>query len=347
MALEPAAVLIGLREGLEALLIVGVLLGLLGRLGHAESRRHVWWGAALGVAASVAIGLVVRAAFATWFEDQGAAWFEIVAALAAVAILTYMVLWMYQHTRTLLGTVRGRVEAASAEGRWVLVGSLAFVTVLREGVETVLFFSALAARVSWASLMVSGAVGLAASALIAFVIFRYTVRVDLKRFFAVTGMLLVLVAGGLLVHVGHAGADVGLWAHGEPLWDTSATLPDSGHWLGGPLHALVGYEDQPTTLQLLLYSSYVLGVGGWYLAAGLGMARRAGVPLVLLLHLTDLAAPLPAERLAGPAQRLFTISHRSQAAKRAHLDRALARVRAAYSLTTTEALVAAYRREAA
>lgn len=100
-------------------------------------------------------------------------------------------------------------------------------------------------------------------------------------------------------------------------------------------------------LPLPFHPSYSLVLGGWYLAAGLKLAGRSGAPLVLLLHLTDLAAPLPAARLSGPAQRLFTISHRTQAAKRAHLDRAIARVRAAYSLTTTEALVQAHRREAA
>src|SRR5687767_7478269 len=92
---DPAALLIGLREGLEALLIIGILLGLLRRLGHADKGRYVWLGAGLGVVASIALGLAVQLLFATFFEDgPGAAYFEIGVALVAVGILTYMVLWM-------------------------------------------------------------------------------------------------------------------------------------------------------------------------------------------------------------------------------------------------------------
>ncbi len=261
---DPAALLIGLREGLEALLILGILLGLLRRLGHADKSRHVWWGAAAGAGASVVLGLAVQAAFATWFEETGAAAFEVVVALVAVGILTYMVLWMQKHTTQLLGTVKERAQAAASEGRWILLAGLAFFTVFREGIEMVLFYAARLADLGWPSLLLSGALGLAASALLAFLIFRLTVQVSLRGFFGVTGFLLIFIAAGLLVHSAHAAADLGWIPHGEALWDTSGALPDEGHWLGGPLHAFFGYVDQPTALQLLLYLGYVIGVGGWY-----------------------------------------------------------------------------------
>lgn len=102
--IDPAALLIGLREGLEAFLIIGILLGLL-----------------------------VQALFASFFENgPGAAWFEIIVALAAIAILTYMVLWMEKHTHTLTDTIKRKTERATIEGRWVILGSLAFFTVFRE-----------------------------------------------------------------------------------------------------------------------------------------------------------------------------------------------------------------------
>lgn len=273
--LDAGALLIGLREGLEALLVLGILLGMLRRLGHAEQGRRVWLGAVLGVVASVAAGLLVEAAFQAWFEDTGAALFEVVVALVAVGILTYMVLWMQRHTTQLLGVVKERVALATATGRWGLLAALAFVTVFREGIEVVLFFAARSADVPWSALLVSGAVGLLLSAVVAYAVFRLTVQVSLRGFFGVTGLLLVFVAAGLLVHVGHAAADLGWIPHGEPLWDTSGALPDDGHWLGGPLHALVGYEDQPTMFQLLLYVGYVVGVGGWYLGTLLQPERRA------------------------------------------------------------------------
>src|SRR5687768_11469933 len=94
-----AALLIGLREGLEALLILGILLAILRRLGRSDKAHHVWLGAGLGVLASVIVGVIVQAIFATWFaEGPGAAIFEIVVALLAVVILTYMVIWMQKHT---------------------------------------------------------------------------------------------------------------------------------------------------------------------------------------------------------------------------------------------------------
>src|SRR5687767_13527483 len=112
---DPAALLIGLREGLEAFLIVGILLGLLRRLDHADKGRYVWMGAGLGVVASVLLGLLVQALFATFFEEgPGAAYFEIGVALVAAGILTYMVLWMEKHTRTLLDTVKRQTERAAA-----------------------------------------------------------------------------------------------------------------------------------------------------------------------------------------------------------------------------------------
>lgn len=288
-AVDPAALLIGLREGLEALLVLGILLGILRRLGHADRAHHVWIGAGLGVVASVGVGLLVEAAFSAWFEDTGAAIFEVVVALVAVGILTYMVLWMYKHTQTLVATVKEKADRAAAEGRWAFIGGLAFFTVFREGLETVLFYGARLAEVGWPALIVSGLIGFAISGLLAYAIFRMTVQVSLRAFFGITGFLLILIAAGLLVHVVHAASDLGWIPHGEPLWDTSGTLPDEDHWLGGPLHALVGYEDQPTALQLLLYLGYVVGVGGWYASrlspakAQRRVATTAGVVLLLVL----------------------------------------------------------------
>ncbi|HEX2065949.1 MAG TPA: FTR1 family protein [Candidatus Thermoplasmatota archaeon] len=299
-AIDPASLLIGLREGLEALLIIGILLGLLRRLGHADKGRFVWIGAGLGVAASVLLGLLVQVAFAAFFEDgPGAAWFEIVVALVAVAILTYMVLWMERHTRTLVDTVQRQTERAAMEGRWVLLGSLAFFTVVREGLEMVLFFATRLNELGWGTLVLSGALGIAVSAALAYAFFRLTVKVSLRAFFGTTGLMLVVIAAGLLVHVTMAAADAGLLPRGEPLWDTSGVLPDHGHWLGGPLHAFVGYTATPTALQLLLYLGYLVGVGGWYLSRLAAPQRRrrsaaaAGGLLLLLVSGFAVAGAYP------------------------------------------------------
>ncbi|HET6399685.1 MAG TPA: FTR1 family protein [Candidatus Thermoplasmatota archaeon] len=305
-ALDPAAVLIGLREGLEALLVLGILLGLVRRFGHPEKQGLLWLGALAGVVASVAVGVLVARYALSWFEDGGgAALFEVVVALTAVAILTYMVVWMQKHTTDLLAKARRAAEAAATDGRWVVLASLTFVTVFREGLETVLFFAARSSQVSWSVLVVSGLVGFAISAAIAALVFGLTVKVDLKRFFGITGILLVFIAAGLLIHVAHAAADLGWIGHGEPLWDTSGALPDHDHWLGGPLHALFGYEDQPTALGLLLYLGYLVGVGGWYLSRLASprdqkRARTAAVACaMLLLGVFAFAGAVPTASLGG------------------------------------------------
>jgi high-affinity iron transporter len=278
---DPAALLIGLREGLEALLIIGILLGMLKRLGHADKGRYVWLGAGLGVLASIGLGILVQVLFAAFFEDgPGAAYFEIGVALVAVAILTYMVLWMEKHTRTLVDTVKRETQRAAVEGRWILLGSLAFFTVVREGLEVVLFYAARLNDLGWGPL-------LALSAIVVYAFFRLTVKVSLRAFFGITGLMLVVIAAGLLVHVVMAATDVGLLPAGEPMWDTSGSLPDSEHWLGGPLHAFFGYSATPTALQLLLYFGYLVGVGGWYVSRIVkpSAQRRTTVAAAALLFL--------------------------------------------------------------
>ncbi|MEA3190487.1 MAG: high-affinity iron transporter [Thermoplasmata archaeon] len=275
-SVDPAAALIGLREGLEALLVLGILLGLVRRFGHPEKQALLWMGAGAGVVASIVVGLLVARFAMGWFEDAGgAALFEVVVALTAVGILTYMIVWMQQHTTELLGKAKRAVQDAATGGRWMVLAALTFVTVFREGLETVLFYAARSSAVSWGDLLLSGAVGFGASALIAALVFGFTVKVDLRKFFGVTGAFLILIAAGLLIHVVHAAADLGWIPHGAALWDTSGALPDHDHWLGGPLHALIGYEDQPTALGLLLYLGYIVGVGGWYLSRIVAKERRA------------------------------------------------------------------------
>jgi high-affinity iron transporter len=277
MSFVPEAALIALREGLEAFLIVGILLGFVMKLGRPDARKWVWLGLAAGIAASLAVGLLVQAFLLDSFEDGGgAAWFELVAALTAVGVLTYMVVWMWRHTRTLMAGLRQKVgEALTGNALWA-IGLLTFSSVIREGLEVVLFYGALAGRNAAFDLAWSGLVGMVVSAAIVLALQLGAIRFDLQRFFAVTGILLVFIAAGLLVHSVHAASDLGLLPHGHALWDTSGVLHDDSA-AGRILHALVGYTAQPTLLQALLYFGYLFGVGLPYLA-GLGWFRRQGEP---------------------------------------------------------------------
>lgn len=269
----PEAALIALREGLEAFLIVGILLGFVIKLGRADARRWVWLGMLAGIGASLAVGLFVRFFLLDTFETKGGGeWFELVAALTAVCVLTYMVFWMWKHTRTLMVGLQRKIgDALSSDTLWV-VAFLTFISVLREGLEVVLFYGALAARYDGVALAWSGLVGAAASVAIVILIFKTTVSFNLQKFFGATGVLLVFVAAGLLVHSVHALTALGVLAPAQALWNTGSFVSDEGV-AGRVLHALTGYTAEPTLLQAVLYFGYLFGVGIPYLRS-LGMYRR-------------------------------------------------------------------------
>jgi len=267
--LDVAAILVGLREGFEACLLVGILLGMVTRLGHAGQRRTVWTGALLGLAASVAAGSAL-AGLEGWYEgSHGDALIEVATGVVALALVVYMVLWMQRQTAGMAGGLHTKMVEALSTGRSGVVAALAFLVVLREGIETVLFYAARAATEPWLALATSGVLGLAAAALLAAGVFRLSVRVNMERFYALTGYLLILLAAGILVGaVGAAeelGADHHLWTPSPQAWDLSGPLPsDGGNALGNLLHVLVGYEAQPTWAQVVAYVLFVGGLGAWH-----------------------------------------------------------------------------------
>lgn len=267
MGFVAEAALIALREGLEAFLIVGILLGFLTRLNRPDGKKWVWIGLGAGVAASLAVGLLVQLVILEAFEAAGGGlWFELVAALAAVVVLTYMVFWMWQNTRTLMAGIRKKVGQAVDQNTLWVVALLTFLAVIREGLEIVLFYAALAGRNSAFDLAWSGLIGAAFSIVIVVAIFQTSVSLNLPKFFAVTGLLLVFIAAGLLVHSVHAAMEIGLLPHMAPIWDTSGFLSDDSA-LGRILHALVGYAATPNIMQAVAYFGYLFGIGIPYLAS--------------------------------------------------------------------------------
>ncbi len=273
MAFVAEAALIALREGLEAFLIVGILLGFVMKLGRPDARRWVWLGLAAGVAASLLVGLLVQFFLLETFEERGGAeWFELFAALVAVTVLTYMVFWMWKHTRSLMAGLQKKIGDALSRNALGVVALLTFVSVLREGLEVVLFYGALAGRNAGFDLAWSGLLGAVLSVGIVVAILKTTLHFDLQRFFAVTGILLVFVAAGLLVHSVHAATSLGLLSPAPAVWDTSGFVGEDGA-AGRILHALVGYTPQPTLLQALLYFGYLFAVGVSYLKS-LGFYHR-------------------------------------------------------------------------
>ncbi|MEE8391115.1 MAG: FTR1 family protein, partial [Anaerolineae bacterium] len=157
-----ASLLITLREGLEAALIVGIVLSVLRKLGHADRSRPVWAGVLVAVVVSVAIGLVLNGLGVT-FEGRGEEIFEGVAMLLAAVVLTWMIFWMQRQGRQIQAELESDVRRAVTTGSaWALFG-LAFVAVVREGIETVLFLTAAAFSATPAQTLTGGALGLIAA----------------------------------------------------------------------------------------------------------------------------------------------------------------------------------------
>lgn len=252
-----AGFLLALREGLEAAIIVGLLLGALRRTRHQEMSRFVWVGVGLAIVLSAGIGFGLVAVGAG-LEGRAEELFEGTMLTLAAAILTWVVVWM-QGQYVAAHAEQEMRRAASAGQRWA-VFLAAFVAVGREGLETGLFVSA-AALAGDRILVVLGAIlGLITAALLGAGMYATTLRLNLRRFFTVTSALIVLVAAGMLGHAVHEFSELGLIPPLiEPVWDISRGLrPDSP--IGQLAAVLLGYDPTPSLAQAVTYVGYLVGM---------------------------------------------------------------------------------------
>jgi high-affinity iron transporter len=186
-----------LREGFEASLIVGILLAFLDRTGRRDGFVAVWTGAGIAAAISVGVGALLFAIGAE-LEGTAEAAFEGGAMLLAAGLLTWMIFWMRKQSRGLKRELESPVEHALATGSAFALGLVAFVSVLREGVETALFLFGTVEGSNRLVASTGAAVGLAAAVGLGYLFYRGSSRLDLRRFFTVTSVLLLLFAGWLL-----------------------------------------------------------------------------------------------------------------------------------------------------
>jgi high-affinity iron transporter len=263
-----AAALITLREGLEAALIVGIVLGYLRKIGHLDRQKAVWSGVAVALGASVVLAIVLQMLGAD-FEGRTEQIFEGVTMFLAVAILTYMVFWMRYQGQYLRQALEQEVKAAvSGQQGWALTG-LAFFAVFREGVETVLFLSAAGFAAEGNGALWGGLLGLAIAVVLGWLIFNTSTRIPLRRFFDVTSLLLLFFAAGLMAHGVHEFEEAGLLPPlVAPLWDINPILPENS-LVGSFLKAILGYNGNPSLLEVFSYLVYwiaVLAGVRWWLA---------------------------------------------------------------------------------
>jgi len=249
-----AGYLLGLREGLEAALIVGLLLGALRRTRHPEMARSVWLGVASAAALSLLVGaLLVR--IGAGLSGAAEELFEGVMLTLAVAVLTWVVVWM-QGQRAAAGA-EAEVGRAATAGQRGAVFLAAFVAVGREGLETGLFVAAAAVASETGPILLGTALGLISAALLGAGLYLATLRLDVARFFAVTSVLLILFAAGLLGHAVHEFNELGWLPSGpDPLWDTSSLL-SPGTAIGETATVLLGYDPTPSLAQVIAYAGYL------------------------------------------------------------------------------------------
>lgn len=248
-----------LREGLEASLIVSMLLAALRQLGQMEKARAVWIGVGLAVLASLLGGIALFVTIRDYVGSTFQTVFETITYLIAVVLLTTMTFWMQKHSRSMKREITAK---ASVAGTGLALGLLAFSTVGREGLETAIFTLAFAFQASGLYLLLGAALGLLTAVVLCFFIYRLGYRLDFRVFFRVMGILLLIFAAGLLGDAIQNMQELGWITFATtPLWNTAHILSEESA-LGDLLHSFVGYAEAPTILQAIFYVAYLLVVGG-------------------------------------------------------------------------------------
>jgi high-affinity iron transporter len=254
-----ASFLLSLREGLEAALIIGIVLGVLRKLHRHELTSTVWAGVISAILVSIAVGVGLFA-IGVELEGQAEQVFEGLTLFLAAGVLTWMIFWMNSQSRNIKSELEAGVTiAVSSTDRRGLFW-LAFLAVVREGIELALFLTAAAFASTTQSTVVGALLGLGTAALLGWTLFATTLRLDLRRFFQATGILLILFAAGLVAHGVHELNEAGIIpAIIDPLWNANAFIPETS-FIGTILKTLFGYNATPTLTEMLAYFGYLAAV---------------------------------------------------------------------------------------
>ena len=271
--------LIGLREGLEAALVVSILVAYLVKTGRRHLLPRIWVGVALAVAISLAFGAALTfGPRGLTFEAQ-----ELIGgclSIVAVAFVTWMIFWMARAARGLGGELRGQIDDAADGTRWSLV-IVAVLAVGREGLETALFLWAATKAgtretvgtitPTWEPL-VGAALGLLTAVVLGYLIYRGAIRINLSKFFTWTGAFLILVAAGVLAYGIHDLQEAGFLPGLNNLaFDVSDTI-DVNSWYGTLLKGIFNFSPATTKLELAAWLLYAIPVMVLFL---LGVRRRS------------------------------------------------------------------------
>lgn len=269
--------LIGLREGVEAALILAIVLAYLTRSGNGAHAPKVWLGAAAAGVASAALGTLIYISVGELQEPYEQI-FEGTAMLVAAAIVTWMLFWMRRHAASASGALRAAVDRVLTSGSAWGLAVLAFTAVIREGIETSLFLvgQAQSADDGAGSVVLGALAGLAGAAALGVAFYRGTRRIDLGSFFRWTGIALVFIAAGLVSTAVHEFIEIGVIGVGtSAAYDISAVLPHR-EGIGQFLRAILGYSSSPEVLTLVVHVAYLVVVLALFLRPVPSAGRQGG-----------------------------------------------------------------------
>ncbi|MFL5517190.1 MAG: iron uptake transporter permease EfeU [Gemmatimonadales bacterium] len=266
--------LIGLREGLEAALVVSILVAYLVKSDRRELLPRIWAGVAIAVAVSLGFGCALfYGPTGLTFEAQEAIGGTL--SIVAVALVTWMIFWMARAARALGGELRGQIDRA-ADGGWFALALVAVLAVGREGLETALFlWSATEAATrgsdaTWQPLL-GAALGLATAVVLGYLIYRGAIRINLSKFFAWTGGFLIIVAAGVLSYGVHDLQEAGILPGLDTIaWDVSGTL-DPSTWYAALLKGVFNFSPVTTVLEAVVWVLYAVPTMTLFV---LGVRRR-------------------------------------------------------------------------
>jgi high-affinity iron transporter len=251
--------LLSLREGIEAALIIGIVLGALRKINRTDLRPALWWGTISAAGVSI-LAAVLLTLFGLKLEGATEEIYEGLTMLLAAGILTWMIFWMSRQARNLKSELEAGVNRAAASTGKKAVFGLAFLAVVREGIELALFLTASVFATNVVQTTIGAVLGLGTAILLGWSIFATTVKLDMRRFFQVTGILLILFAAGLVAHGVHEFNEAGLIpAVIEHVWDANAFLP-AASIMGQLMKALFGYNPSPSLTEVLAYIAYLAAV---------------------------------------------------------------------------------------
>ncbi len=249
---------IGLREGLEASLIVGIVAAFLGQQEQHRALRNVWTGTALAVSICVAVGVALDVVSGSLPQQQQEG-LETIVGVVAVAMVSYMVLWMRSHARELKGELESAAALALASGSSRALVLMAFLAVLREGFETVVFLLATFNASHDMAASVAGAVlGILVAVALGYGIYRGGVRINLARFFRVTGIVLVVIAAGLLMTAIHTANEAGWLSVGQQQATDLSWLVRPGTPVESLVSGVFGIQPYPAWIEVVGYLAYLV-----------------------------------------------------------------------------------------